>query len=234
MKYNTFFQMAIVLCTLFTKFSISAYILRIKDSKRLRWILVILMGFMTLATIGCIAVLSVSCMPLKKMWEPSTPGICLDLATVYYVAYVQSAFTIVIDLCLTTAPIVILWNVKIQRGRKSLICCLMSLGLVATISNALRSYFQNGLTSSDMTYNMTGVTVVAILELSSGIIAACIPACMPLYTWYKQRTESRATDFYDSTRYLNMQKRPSKEAKAISSYSSDNGSLNQMLHPSSV
>jgi hypothetical protein len=150
-KYNTFFQMVNVLCTLFTKLSISAYILRIKDSKKMRWILGILMGFMTLATLAVIIVLSVSCMPLKKLWNPSVPGTCLDLTTVYYVAYVQSGFTIIIDLCLTAAPIVILWNVKIQRGRKSLICCLMGLGLVATISNALRNDFQTELTSSDMT-----------------------------------------------------------------------------------
>ncbi|KAJ5291694.1 integral membrane protein [Penicillium angulare] len=217
MKFNTFYQMDNVLCTLFTKLSISAYILRIKDSKRIRWVLGVLMTLMALATIAVIVVLSVSCMPLKKLWDPTVPGTCLDLTTVYYVAYVQSGFTIVIDLCLSAAPILILWNVKIQRGRKSLICCLLSLGLVATISNALRNDFQTELTTSDMTYNMTGVTVVAILELSSGIIAACIPACMPLWTWRKQKIGSTTKDRYDSRNYMNMKDRFSEDDKASSS-----------------
>ena len=34
---------------------------------------------------------------------------------------------------------------------------------------------------------MVGVTVVSILELSSGIIAACIPACMPFIAFRKQK-----------------------------------------------
>ncbi|KAJ5649499.1 uncharacterized protein N7484_003222 [Penicillium longicatenatum] len=110
----------------------------------------------------------------------------------------------------------------------------MGLGLVATISNALRNDFQTELTSSDMTYNMTGVTVVAILELSSGIIAACIPGGMPLYTWHKQRTKSKATSSYKSTNYLNMQNRRSKNVKASSLHSSDAGSMNQFVQPSNV
>jgi len=160
LKYNTFFQMDNVMCTLFTKISISLYILRIYDSLKLRWILSVLMGFMTMATIAVIVVLSVSCRPLRKLWEPEIAGTCIPLTTVYCVAHVQSGFTIVIDLCLTSAPIIILWNVKIERGRKTFICFLMSLGLIATISNALRNYFQKELTSKDFTcMNLILITV---------------------------------------------------------------------------
>ncbi|PYH44102.1 uncharacterized protein BP01DRAFT_374959 [Aspergillus saccharolyticus JOP 1030-1] len=180
LKYNTFFQMLNVLCTLLTKYSISLYLLRIRDDRRLRLGLGVLMLLMTLATIAVIVVLSVSCIPLQRLWDKSVPGTCLALAAVYNVAYVQSGFTIVVDLCLTMTPIIVLWDVKIKRGRKTMICGLMSLGLIATVSNALRNDFQSGLTSADMTYDMTAVSVVAILELSSGIIAACIPACAPL------------------------------------------------------
>lgn len=140
-----------VVVTLMTKISISLYILRIRNDKHLRWILGILMVFMTLATIATIAVLGISCIPLRKLWTPEIPGKCLPLSTVYNVAYVQSGFTIVTDLCLTSAPVIILWNVNIRRGRKIFICFLMSLGLVATISNALRNAFQPGLTDTDFT-----------------------------------------------------------------------------------
>ena len=34
------------------------------------------------------------------------------------------------------------------------------------------------------------VTVVAVLELSSGIIAACIPACMPFIAFRKRKERS--------------------------------------------
>lgn len=204
-----------VLCTLFTKISISIYIVRIKNEKWLRRMLWVLMVLMFLATLICIIGLSISCIPLEALWNPAIKGKCLPLQTVYIVSYVQSAFTIITDLCFTVSPIAILWNVQIRKGRKVLICFLMSLGLVATISNALRNVFVPDLTSPDLTRKkpwrsrnatvavltalsvdaITPITIVAVLELSSGIIAACIPACMPLFQLQKIREQQ-------SDRYL--------------------------------
>ncbi|KAI4146672.1 MAG: hypothetical protein LQ340_005850 [Diploschistes diacapsis] len=195
LKLNTFFQMDNVLCTLFTKISISIYIVRIKNEKWLRRMLWVLMVLMFLATLICIIGLSISCIPLEALWNPAIKGKCLPLQTVYIVSYVQSAFTIITDLCFTVSPIAILWNVQIRKGRKVLICFLMSLGLVATISNALRNVFVPDLTSPDLTHAITPITIVAVLELSSGIIAACIPACMPLFQLQKIREQQ-------SDRYL--------------------------------
>ena len=142
-----------VLCTLVTKVSISIYILRIKNDRLLRTLLQSLMAFMSLATLAVIIVLSISCVPLKALWTPSIQGEakCLPLKSVYTVAYVQSGFTIVTDLCLTISPIVVLWNVRIKTWAKVRICLLMSLGLIATISNALRNAFQPALTGDDYT-----------------------------------------------------------------------------------
>lgn len=111
------------------------------------------MVFMSLASLAVIIVLSLSCVPLAALWTPSLRphAKCLALKTEYNVAYVQSGFTIITDLLLTISPIVILWNVKIKTGKKIRICILMSLGLIATISNALRNAFQSGLTSKDPT-----------------------------------------------------------------------------------
>lgn len=138
-RYNTFFEMMSIICTLFTKFSICCYILRIRNDRQVRWALSILMVPMTLITIAIVIVLSMSCTPL---WSDSIPPVCVPVSGMYKTAYVQSALTIVVDLCLTSAPAIILWGVRIQRGRKLFICGLMSLGLVATVSNALRSYWQ--------------------------------------------------------------------------------------------
>ena len=209
-----------VICSLVTKYSISLYILRIQNSRAVRWILAWLMLFMTLATIGVVVILAVSCIPLERLWNKGVPGICLPQTSVYSVSYVHSGFTIVIDLCLTSAPVIILWHVRITRGRKTLICGLMSLGLVATVSNGLRNCFQSGLTAPDMPctlfffffsflyfllsflplypfcqctriYNpltkigeidaITNVSIVSILEVGTGVIAACIPACVPAF-----------------------------------------------------
>ncbi len=144
-----------VLCTLLTKISISFYILRFRNDQRVRWILFVFMAVMTMATVAVIMVLCLSCQPLRKLWEPEVPGKCLPLTTVYIVAYVHSAFTIVIDIGLSLVPIAILWQVRIKPGRKALICTLMSLGLIASMSNALRNKLQTELTSLDFTRKVT-------------------------------------------------------------------------------
>lgn len=110
LKYNTFFQMDNVLCTLVTKISISIYILRIKNSRPLRLLLWILIIFISLATLAVIVVLSVSYIPLEALWTPSlqSHAKCLALKTEYNIAYVQSGFTIITDLFLTISPAVVL------------------------------------------------------------------------------------------------------------------------------
>jgi hypothetical protein len=148
-KWNNFYQMALCVCTFVTKISISLYILRIKDDRILKWTLAVMMTFMGLAALACIIVLAVICVPLERFWNPTVAGHCIPLDTVYDVAYVQSAFTILTDLALTISPIVILWNVKVDTVKKVLVCVLMSLGLVATLANALRNYYQQGLIVED-------------------------------------------------------------------------------------
>ncbi|MCJ1283108.1 hypothetical protein MMC26_002435 [Xylographa opegraphella] len=185
LKYNTFFQVDNVLCTFMTKVSISLYILRIKNNRPTRIVLVVGNVLNGLATLATIIVLCLSCIPLDALWDPSVHGKCLPLTTVYIVARIQSAFAVATDLLLTVSPIAILWRVRIKRGKKIRICSLMSLGLVATFSNALRNLFQPELTDPDFTYAITPISCLAIIELNSGVIAACIPACVPYFNRYK-------------------------------------------------
>ncbi|KAE8363531.1 hypothetical protein BDV27DRAFT_158697 [Aspergillus caelatus] len=118
LKVNTVYQMINVICTLVTKYSISLYILRIRTSRAVRWILAWLVLFMTLATIGAVVTLAVSCISLQGLWNKDVSGFCLSPTSVNSVAYVHSGFTIVIDLRLTSALVIILQNVRTKRSRK--------------------------------------------------------------------------------------------------------------------
>ena len=155
LKFNIFFEIVGVLCTFFTKVSISLYILRIKNDRTIRLILWVGNALNGLAILATILILCLSCIPLKALWDPNVHGKCLPLTTVYIVARVQSAFAVATDLLLTASPVAILWRVRIKRGQKVQICSLMSLGLIATFSNALRNLYQQELTSPDFTCKST-------------------------------------------------------------------------------
>ncbi|TEY29575.1 hypothetical protein BOTCAL_0938g00010 [Botryotinia calthae] len=95
-------------------------------------------------------------------------------------SYVQSGFAIITDIFLTASPIAILWN-------KLAICGLMSLGLMATIANALRNAFIPSLEESDLSHTIVPIVIVADLEFSLGVIAACVPTIMPLFSNHKNK-----------------------------------------------
>ncbi|PLB54130.1 hypothetical protein P170DRAFT_469595 [Aspergillus steynii IBT 23096] len=211
-RFNTFFEMASIVCTLVTKFSICCYILRIRDDRRMRWALAFLMVPMTLITVAIVIVLSVSCTPL---WSDNIPTTCVPVSGMYTAAYVQSALTIVVDLCLTSAPVIILWDVRIQLGRKLFVCGLMSLGLIATLSNALRSYWQYHQSSRGLSFNMTWLTVFCILEQSAGIIAACIPACVPIFRRGRAKEASQNGLLADRQNYYELSNQYSAQGKSL-------------------
>ncbi|KAE8423421.1 hypothetical protein BDV36DRAFT_279326 [Aspergillus pseudocaelatus] len=166
LKVNTVYQIINVICALVTKYSISLYILRIRTSRAVRWILAWLVLFMTLATIDAVAILAVSCISLQGLWNKDVSGFCLSPTSVNSVAYVHSGFTI---------------DVRTKRSCRTLICGLMSLGLVATVSNAVRDFYRGGLAAPDMPYAITSVAIVSLLEVGTGVIAACIPTCVPAF-----------------------------------------------------
>ncbi|PQE25645.1 integral membrane protein [Rutstroemia sp. NJR-2017a BBW] len=198
-KWQVGFQTAIVICTLVTKLSISLMILRIKDTKSIRYALGIMMFLMTSATVAMIITEFISCIPLAALWTPSIKGKCIPPSKVYLLAYIQSGATIVADLCLTASPVIILWNVRINKKKKTLILGLMSLGLIASVCNAIRSGVQGGLLTDDTPYATVPIVIVCILEQGFGIIAACIPTCMPLLMLSKRRKEQSRYMFENQT-----------------------------------
>ncbi len=146
LRLSQVYEMAQVVCTLFTKISISFYILRFKDSRTLRWLMTVFMTLISFATIAVIVVLSMALHSLMK--EPDKP---FSFPEMFIVAYVQSGLTIVIDLGMTSLPIIMLWSIRIKPSQKTFIGVLMSLGLIATLSNALRNLFLKTLPNQDFT-----------------------------------------------------------------------------------
>jgi hypothetical protein len=155
LKFNIFFQLVYVLCTMITKISITLFILRIVNDKRFKWFLWIIMTFMVLSTIAMIAVLMATCTPLNALWDLNVNGTCLPFSTETNVAYLQSSFVIFSDACLTISPVVILWNIRLRRGEKTWICFLMSLGLIATLSNAIRNRYLGVIETQDFTCTLS-------------------------------------------------------------------------------
>ena len=141
----------IIIGTNMVKVSMLIFVLRIQNSKRLKYVLWSAIWIMFAVNLGTVITLLAQCTPLQKLWNPSIPGYCLPESSVHAGSYVQSAFAIVTDLLCTTTPFIVLRNIRISKRRKFAIWGLMALGLLATVCNALRNVWVYTLSSTDMT-----------------------------------------------------------------------------------
>lgn len=73
---------AFVLASMFTRLSISCFLLRIfAVDKRWRWSLYFTMCFIVLTSIPSAFLLFAQCRPTRKLWNPMVPGVCWAPAT---------------------------------------------------------------------------------------------------------------------------------------------------------
>lgn len=115
------------LCLL--KTSICLLILRIRDTKALRWFLYIIIAGLVATSLECIIILIVQCQPTSAFWRPKT-GTCWDPKIRIYSIYLQAAYSVFTDLLCSLLPVVVIWNVKIPVRQKIAVCGLMAMGLM--------------------------------------------------------------------------------------------------------
>lgn len=150
-RWNTYYQIVNVIGAFTTKLSISLFILRIKSDRKLKAAVIIVMAFLAVSTLVTVITAGTQCIPLNKLWNPDMKGHCVSSNITHISSYVQSGFAIITDLFLTISPILILWNIRISMRKKLAIWGLMSLGLMATIANAMRNIYIPVLKASDLT-----------------------------------------------------------------------------------
>jgi len=155
LKWNTIYQPINVIGALSNKIAIGLFILRIHNSPKFKRAIWVVMTPLAITTVILTFVVLLQCIPLRALWHPSLNGHCISAQTPLNVSYVQSGFAIIADIFLTASPIAILWNIRISLKRKVAICGLMSIGLVATIANALRNVYIPDLTESDISCMIT-------------------------------------------------------------------------------
>jgi hypothetical protein len=76
----------------------------------------------------CVVVFFVSavvCVPFRKLWEPTVPGACIDLAQFYYGLQIPN---IVTDAIILVMPLRVVWNLKMPRTQRILLMAIFMLG----------------------------------------------------------------------------------------------------------
>ncbi|RHZ49386.1 uncharacterized protein CDV56_103538 [Aspergillus thermomutatus] len=151
-------------------------------------------GPMVLASniVACVVVLwcfgvcligAVICIPFWKLWEPMTPGGCIDLAKFYYGLLIPN---IVTDAVIIIMPMKAVADLHISKTQKILLSGIFALGFLTLVFDIVRliTLIELSKAGDDITYNQVQSSVWTCIEPAVGIVAACLINMRPIFTQY--------------------------------------------------
>jgi len=98
-----------------TKLSILLLYHRIFSSRRFTRVLICVGAFTAAFSIAVAFSNIFACRPFRALWDPDTPGKCLNVKALLRAVSVQDELTDVVILCL---PLPMVWRLKMNRKRK--------------------------------------------------------------------------------------------------------------------
>ncbi|CAM1504280.1 Fc.00g018710.m01.CDS01 [Cosmosporella sp. VM-42] len=145
-----------------------------------RWAYVI--GAFIIAWVICITFLFIFiCVPVQKVWNPELPGHCIDQVGTWIA---NAASTIVSDLAILLLPLPSVWKLQLRKAEKIAITVAFSLGFFVIFASAYRFTVLFSYTSKDPSYTLAPTVGWTAIEMSAGIVSACLPTLKPALTFF--------------------------------------------------
>jgi hypothetical protein len=163
---------------MFIKISIACMLLRIKRTRK--W-LIFLWTMIAIQIASCVASVVfqiVQCRPLAVLWDPASypNAVCAKPGSAFVSIYVNSAIAILTDLIFAVVPITFIRKMQRPLREKIVLSCLMGLGVFAATASIVKTTLVKHYgTTGDSLWDAIDLTLWSMLEVQTGIIAACIP-----------------------------------------------------------
>ncbi|KAF3180062.1 hypothetical protein TWF751_011630 [Orbilia oligospora] len=120
------------------------------------------------------------CKPIEASWDWTIKDAkCLNL-----MAFLQTmaGINVTTDVILATAPIPMIWNLKMSRREKLAIASLVTLATFACIASIVRFINLDGLKHFDITYSSTLPIIWSVIEVDVAILCASASSIKPILT----------------------------------------------------
>ncbi|MCJ1382928.1 hypothetical protein MMC17_006041 [Xylographa soralifera] len=145
---------------------------------RIAWYFVLIWVLTWLVACGLVSVFQ--CSPVPFLWNQltgDTSGSCIDE---YSFLAANSALNIASDIMILMLPMPIVWHLHIQNSQKLAISSIFLLGGFVCIASVVRYTYLKEVVPVDVTYTNVLPGIWSLIELSTGLICACLPAMRPL------------------------------------------------------
>ena len=152
-------------------------------------------GVLTAYSITQLICVVTQCVPLSSLWDPSVPGTCINLDTVFVVC---SSFNIATDFCILVLPIFQLLKLKVSTKQKLQLTIMFCLGGFVLVISIIRIPQLTSISQSDqscmqckpkiMVYclqdlgTLTDSAIWTSLECAVATLSACLPTMRPLFS----------------------------------------------------
>ncbi|PTU24060.1 hypothetical protein P175DRAFT_0422674, partial [Aspergillus ochraceoroseus IBT 24754] len=168
------------LCITFVKLSILALYKRLFSIRPMVLSVHIVAAIVIFWCYGVCIVGAFICIPLRKLWSPTTPGGCIDLAKFYYGLQIPN---IVTDALILVMPMRVVWNLQVPKVQKIMLSGVFMLGFLTLIFDIIRlvALVELSKAGNDITYNQVPASVWTCIEPAVGITAACLSNMRPLF-----------------------------------------------------
>ncbi|KAL8282839.1 hypothetical protein RB600_006018 [Gaeumannomyces tritici] len=170
-----------VMANAFAKMSFAFTLMRVLPQQYIQ----ICLWFITVSLFLIHAVLDVmiyvQCKDIRTLWNPfGVPGECWPTWVLTNYALFVGSWSALCDFALAALPWFIIPQLKMPLRDKLGIAFAMSLGVFAGISAIVKTIQLPSLSSSDQTYGQPDLTIWGGIEVSTTIIASCIPTLRPI------------------------------------------------------
>ncbi|KAL3422320.1 integral membrane protein [Phlyctema vagabunda] len=182
-----FFEEIVYLtATITLKLSIAILLLRLAVERAHRIIIYSTSIFYTVTGIAFIFGVIFQCWPIRSFWTDNdersgVDGTCVSAYVLGILAYSNATISLVSDLIFVAVPISFVWSLNLERRTKFSVSIVLCLGFMASAVNMARyNYIDNLASPGDNSYDYAVISLVSILEIGLGIIAASLATCRPL------------------------------------------------------
>lgn len=163
----------------FTKFSIAATFLHFIPYGRTRYFIWAMAIITAMLGICSVFVTIFQCTPVYAAWDfmYRKNGSCIKIKNYLYAS---TAINIVTDIALCAIPVPHIWQLRLAKKQKVILCMLLCLGSLACVASIIRLTKMEQVGQFDVTYLTVDGLNWSVVECALGIICVSIPPIRPL------------------------------------------------------
>jgi hypothetical protein len=129
-------------------------------------------GISTAWNIACILAATWQCTPRERLWKPWLEGTCINLFLTQLCISIPSILCDIAILCL---PLPHVLRLKTNLLQRILLMIIFLLGSYVVFTSIYRFRVYMDYTTDDVAYSLAVPLAWNIIEISSGIVSACLP-----------------------------------------------------------